>query len=94
MVALVLWLLLSHAIGIAMWAATFQALDLFPDFETALYYSAACYTTIGFGDILLPEEWRLLAGAEGANGLILFGLSAAFLFDAAAKLRLGGAARD
>lgn len=90
MVVLVLWLMIAHVIEMGIWAWTYLALDLFDRLETALYFSAASYTTLGFGDVLLPEEWRLLSGATAANGFLLFGLSAAFLFDAAGQLRLAG----
>ena len=84
-----LWLMLAHMIEIAMWAGTFLRYELFDSVETALYFSSASYTTLGFGDVLLPENWRLLAGSIAANGLLLFGLSAAFLFNAAGHLHLG-----
>lgn len=90
LVFLVLWLLCAHMIEIAMWAWTYLYLELFVDLETALYFAAASYTTLGFGDVLLPDPWRLLSGATAANGFLLFGLSAAFLFDAARGLRLAG----
>lgn len=87
---LALLLMLAHMIEIGMWAFTFLRLDLFSSWEQALYFSAVSYTTLGFGDVLLPEDWGLLAGASAANGLLLFGLSAAFLIEASTKLRLGG----
>ncbi|WP_411817336.1 ion channel [Hyphococcus sp. DH-69] len=90
LVLLVSWLMAAHSIEIWMWALTFLHFDLFDTLETALYFSASSYTTLGFGDVLLPEGWRLLAGATAANGFLLFGLSAAFLFDAARQLHLGG----
>lgn len=90
LVILGLWLMLAHTIEIGMWAWVYIQLDLFPGWEPALYFSGASYTTLGFGDVLLPEPWRLLSGATAANGLLLFGMSAAFLFDAAGKLHLGG----
>ncbi len=90
LVILVLWLMAAHVIEIGMWAWTFLRYDLFPSWEAALYFSAASYTTLGFGDVLLPDAWRLLSGATAANGLLLFGLSAAFLFGAVGRLELGG----
>ena len=87
---LALLLMFAHFIEIVMWAAAFIQLDLFTTWEKAIYFSAVSYTTLGFGDVLLPERWGLLAGASAANGLLLFGLSAAFLVEASAKLRLGG----
>ncbi len=90
LVLLVLWLMAAHTLEMGMWAWTFMRYELFETWETALYFSAASYTTLGFGDVLLPEAWRLLGGAIAANGFLLFGLSAAFLFDAAGQLQLGG----
>jgi hypothetical protein len=86
-----LFLMLAHIIEIGMWAYAFLRLDLFASWEQAAYFSAVSYTTLGFGDVLLPERWGLLAGAAAANGLLLFGLSAAFLIETSARLRLGGA---
>lgn len=80
----------AHVIEIWGWAALFSHLDAFSTFEESLYFSSVAYTTLGFGDVLLPQEWRLLAGAIAADGLLLFGLSAAFLLETAARLRLGG----
>ncbi|WP_375202533.1 ion channel [Hyphococcus sp.] len=90
LVALVLWLMLAHMIEIGMWAGLFHVYDMFDNWETSLYFAGASFTTLGFGDVLLPQEWRLLAGAAASNGLLLFGLSAAFLFDVVGKLHLGG----
>ncbi len=83
-------LMSAHAIEIWGWAELVVRLDAFQNFEEALYFSSVTYTTLGFGDVLLPGEWRLLAGAIAADGLLLFGLSAAFLLETAARLRLGG----
>ena len=93
LVILVLWLMAAHVIEIAMWGGAFLHFDVFADFETSLYFSAASYTTLGFGDVLAPLEWRLLSGAAAANGLLLFGLSAAFMFDAARQLKLADAGK-
>lgn len=89
-VLLILWLMFGHAIEMGMWAWVFVQYGMFENWETALYFSGAAFTTLGFGDVLLPDEWRLLAGAAAANGLLLFGVSAAFLFDVARQLHLGG----
>lgn len=88
LVALTLWLIFAHAIEIGAWAALYLRFGLFEGAERAYYFAASCFTTLGFGDVLLPEGWGLLAGANAANGFILFGLSAAFLVEAATRLRL------
>jgi hypothetical protein len=81
-----LWLLGAITICCWMWAATFIALDLFATLEAALYFSTVTLTTLGYGDITLPVGWRLLAGICAANGLLLFGLTAAFLFELFARI--------
>jgi len=90
LVLLSVWLLAAHLLEIGLWAGLFMRLDLFTALEPALYFTAASYTTLGFGDVLLPEEWRLLSGACAASGLLMFGLSAALLFEATSKLELSG----
>lgn len=94
LVALALWLMTAHLLKIAMWAWLYIRLDLFPSMEPALYFAAASYTTLGFGDILLPEEWRLLSGATAANGFLLFGLTTAFLFETMRQLNLAAHKRN
>jgi hypothetical protein len=69
-----------HMIEIAIWAAFYFGNSLFSDFETALYFSTTSYTTIGFGDVVLPRAWRMLGGIEGVTGVLLCGLSTAFVF--------------
>lgn len=88
--ALTLWMALAHFLSVAIWAATFLLLDVFQTLEPALYFASATYTTLGFGDVLAPPEWRLLSGAAAINGLLMLGLSVAILVDASARLRLGG----
>lgn len=82
-------LLVAHILEGVAWAILLVNLGAFAGFEEALYFAGVCFTTLGFGDILLPEEWRLLAPAMAANGLLLFGLSAAFLLESASRLRIG-----
>jgi voltage-gated potassium channel len=69
-----------HLIEAGVWAMFYQLRELFPDFETSLYFSLTSYTTMGFGDVVLPQRWRLLGGIEGFSGVLLCGLSTAFLF--------------
>lgn len=69
-----------HVVEIGIWATFYYWRGLFPDFETALYFSFGTYSTIGYGDVVLPQGWRLLGGVEGLSGVLLCGLSAAFIF--------------
>jgi hypothetical protein len=69
-----------HVAETGVWALFYYTQGLFEDFETALYFSLGSYTTIGYGDVVLPEKWRLLGGIEGVSGVLLCGLSTAFIF--------------
>ena len=73
-------IIILHMIEIAIWAVFYFGNSLFSDFETALYFSTTSYTTIGFGDVVLPRAWRMLGGIEGVTGVLLCGLSTAFVF--------------
>jgi len=83
--AFVLALVFTVVIGLSLvetgiWAAFYYFRGLFPNFETALYFSLGTYSTIGYGDVVLPQRWRLLGGIEGISGVLLCGLSGAFVF--------------
>ena len=73
-------IMLLHLAETAIWAVVYRWWGLFPDFETSLYFSMGSYTTIGYGDVVLPEKWRLLGAVEGISGVLLCGLSTAFIF--------------
>ncbi|HEY5885120.1 MAG TPA: ion channel [Pyrinomonadaceae bacterium] len=73
-------LILLHLIAAAIWAVFYLQADLFQDFETSYYFSLQSYSTVGYGDVALPQRWRLLGTIEGISGVLLCGLSAGFLF--------------
>ena len=73
-------ILLLHLIQTGLWAVFYYAQGLFSDFETSLYFSMVSFTTLGYGDVLLPKRWRLLGVVEGFSGVLLCGISTAFIF--------------
>jgi Ion channel len=73
-------LLLLHLTESCIWGAFYRWRGLFENYETSLYFSLGTYTTLGYGDVLLPQRWRLLGSLEGITGVLLCGLSTAFLF--------------
>ena len=82
----VAWLLLLfHLIEISTWASFFRWQNCLPDLESAFYFSAVTYATIGYGDVVLPKEWRMLGPIEGFTGILMFGLSTAFFFAIVSK---------
>ena len=83
----VLGLVLIHAVEVWLYAGLYLVLEALPDLETAVYFSTASFTTIGYGDVVLDKRWRLIGAIEGANGLLLFGWSTAFLFSVISRMR-------
>lgn len=83
-----LWVLAVITAGVWIWALAYRMLGALPDLETAVYFSLVSFTTLGFGDVILPEGWRLLAGMEAANGFLSFGLLTALLVEALRQVRL------
>lgn len=64
----------------AVWSAAYLALGALPDGKTSLYFSMVTFTSLGYGDVVLPPDWRLLASFEAANGIMLFGWTTALIF--------------
>jgi len=92
MIATVLALFIVHAVEIWLWALVYIAIGSLPDIESALYFSTTTFSTIGYGDIVLSSDWRLLGSLEGISGLLLIGWSTAYLVAASTRhgpLRVG-----
>ena len=79
-------LLLLHLAEIAAWALFYWWQKCLPDSESSFYFSGVTYTTVGYGDLVLPKEWRLLGPVEGLTGILMCGLSTGFFFAIVTKL--------
>ncbi len=79
--------MLIAMVQIALWAAVFMLCGQFADFEEAFYHSAVNFTTLGYGDVVMPAPWRILGPIEALNGILLLGLSSATLFSVTTMLR-------
>ncbi len=82
------WVMVQMTVGVWIWALTLRGLGVFDAMEPAVYFSLVAFTTLGFGDILLPMEWRLLGGLAAANGLLNIGMVTALLVEALRQVRL------
>jgi len=87
LVGSVFWILAIVTVSIWLWAAAYYALGLFTTVEAAVYFSIVAFTTLGFGDVLLSQDWRLLSGMEAINGLVMFGLLTAMLVEVLRRIR-------
>jgi hypothetical protein len=64
---------------VLLWAFAYMALGEIKELEAAFYFSMATFTTLGYGDIVLDQSWRLLASFQAATGIIMFGWTTAIL---------------
>jgi hypothetical protein len=83
----VAWLLIVlHVIEIAVWAVFFWWQNCLPNMESSFYFSGVTYATVGYGDLVLPLEWRLFGPIEGLAGILMCGLSVSFFFAIVSKV--------
>ena len=69
-----------HGIEAATWAAAYRLLGALPDTKAAMLYSLSAMTSYGHANLFLEEQWQLMGALEALNGMLLFGLTTAFLF--------------
>jgi len=81
-----------HGIEAAIWAVAYRLLGALPDFKDAMLYSLNAITSYGHENLDLAKHFRLMGAIEALNGLLLFGLSTAFLFSVIERIRPSGSA--
>ena len=74
------WIIFLHLAEITLWAVFYVWQQAMPDLHSALYFSSVTYTTTGYGDLVLPPDWRLLGGVEALTGILMCGWSTGFFF--------------
>ena len=77
------FLTLLHGLQCIIWACVFYfnpAIDNLYNFNEALYFSLVTFTTVGYGDVVIETEWKLLAGLEAINGIMMVGWSTTLMF--------------
>ena len=88
---IVLLVTLLHAIEVAIWAAAYRILGALPDRKSAMLYSLSAMTSYGHTSLVLEAHWQMMGALEALNGMILFGLTTAFMFAMIQKVwPLGG----
>jgi hypothetical protein len=78
-------LLLLHLMQVSLWALLYWW-RIGWDFNTALYFSTVTYATIGYGDVVPPPQWQLVAVTEGLTGVLMLGWSSALVFAVVVRL--------
>jgi hypothetical protein len=69
----------AHTVQVWIWAASFMLLGALPPGGEAIYFAIVTYTTLGYGDVVVGEGFRIFAAMAAVTGLLAFGLSTAFL---------------
>jgi hypothetical protein len=72
--------LIAHLLEITIWALALDSSGEFTRFATAFYHSAMNYSSLGYGDIVMSNSWKLMGPLEAANGMLMFGISTAMIF--------------
>ena len=91
---IVIVMFLVSLIEVVAWAIPFMVFGAIEGLEKAVYFSMVTYTTLGYGDVLLDEQWRLLASFEAANGIIMFGWTTAIVMYSIRHIFFEGQAVD
>jgi hypothetical protein len=82
---------LLHGVEAFAWALAYELLGALPSYKAAMLYSLSAMTSYGNSEITLPERWRLMGSLEALNGMLLFGLTTAFLFAVIQRIKpIGG----
>ena len=81
MVAAVGVLMIAHLAEVMVWSLAYRILDVAPPGADPRYFAFVNYTTLGYGDVVPVERWRLLGPMAAMNGALLFGWSTAVIFE-------------
>ena len=75
-----LLLAVLHGIEAAIWAAAYVWLGALDSPKDAILYSLDSMTTRGASGLMLEPHWQMMGALEAADGMLLFGISTAYLF--------------
>ena len=79
-------LVIGNFVQIGLWALLFQWLEEFETFREAYYHSAVNFATLGYGDLVMSDDHRILGPLEAINGVLMIGVSTAVLMSALQNL--------
>jgi Ion channel len=85
---IVFMLLALHVVEMTIWAVALVYSNLVPDWRSAGFFAGNTYTTVGYGNFILPDGWRMLAPIIAMSGLFTFGWSGSVLVDFVRRINL------
>ena len=74
-------LMVAHFSEVMVWSLAYVIVDAAPAGADPVYFAFVNYTTLGYGDVIPVERWRLLGPITAMNGVLLFGWSTAVIFE-------------
>jgi hypothetical protein len=80
MISTVSVLMVAHGVEVMVWSLAYLVADVAPSGVDLTYFAFVNYTTLGYGDVIPVERWRLLGPMTAMNGVLLFGWSTAVIF--------------
>src|SRR5215831_7355338 len=81
MIPAVLVLMITHALEVLVWSFAYSLVDVAPADANLVYFAFVNHTTLGYGDVVPVDRWRLLGPMTAMNGVLLFGWSTAVIFE-------------
>ena len=70
---------MSHTLHVYIWAIAVRLIGALPGYEEPIYFALVTYTTLGYGDVTLDATFRILGAMASVTGILMFGLTTAFL---------------
>ena len=70
-------MMIANILQIALWGFLFVLLGEFEELYPAIYHSGVNFTSLGYGDVVMTQEWKLLGPLEAANGMLMLAMTAA-----------------
>ncbi len=80
------WMVLFHLLEITVWALFYFWAEAMPDLHSSFYFSMVTYTTTGYGDLVLPKDFRFVGGVEALTGVLMCGWSTGFFFTVVSRI--------
>jgi len=74
-------LMAGHFVEVMVWAVTYGLVGVAPASIQLIYLAFDNYTTLGYSDLVAPEQWRLLRPMTALNGIMLIGWSTALVIE-------------